>query len=52
MRELTPSEVEEIGGGFFPALIAIGIALASGGCATTGSLRRGENPSDTEIDPE
>lgn len=52
MRELTTKEVEEVGGGFFPALIAIGIALATGGCATTGGLRKGEKPSDTEVVPE
>lgn len=52
MRELTTKETEEVGGGFFPALIAIGIALAAGGCATTDGLRKGEKPSDTEVVPE
>lgn len=44
MRELSASETAAVGGGFAPVLVAIGIALLSGGCATTGGLRKGEEP--------
>lgn len=43
MRELSESETAAVGGGFAPVLVAIGIALLSG-CATTGGLRKGEEP--------